>query len=428
MAAMAHALTPPAHADELELARIHCRGMRELIESNPAHWEDSQALAVMRGLCKRAWAVMHDPVCRAYLAAIDDFAAAMPLDSERGWSPGRMFGPWFVRREVLRKLRMLSDRLADLELGASTPDQEVRRARAARDLHAGAGAAPRRERYANALHTAADAVGGVPRLARVLRVPQDELERWLDATEEAPLEVFLASLDIVAAGPFVGEGRVLQGAEPLAARQPVWSFDRTVLPTLLGAALIAAACLFASLPLGNALPLVAWLCIVALLLAWCAIATRNTSTQVRTIGHVAVLVTVCFLGASLVYRPEQPVPQASVPVPTPKTIALPKKIAAAPAALPAKAHHAAHRPKLVQASLGPFAATSHAAAGATAAVAYDDACGALTGVASLQCLRCASEGVVSRLLCREQVRLEYCRNRDATEPACPSVIPASPPG
>ena len=111
---MVHALTSPAHGDELERARIHCQGMRELIESNPAHWEDAQALAVMRGLCKRAWAAMHDPVCRAYLAAIDDFAAALPLDSERGWSPGRMFGPWFVRREVLRKLRMLSDRLSDI--------------------------------------------------------------------------------------------------------------------------------------------------------------------------------------------------------------------------------------------------------------------------------------------------------------------------
>ena len=50
---------------------------------------------------------MQDPVCRAYLAAIDDFAAALPWASEHGWSPGRMFGPWFVRREVLRKLRML---------------------------------------------------------------------------------------------------------------------------------------------------------------------------------------------------------------------------------------------------------------------------------------------------------------------------------
>lgn len=436
MAGMAHAVTSRAHGDELELARIHCRGMRELIESNPAHWEDNQALAVMRGLCKRAWAVIHDPVCRAYLAAIDDFAAAMPLDSERGWSPGRMFGPWFVRREVLHKLRMLSDRLNELEVGSGSSDQEVRRAMAAKGLHAGSAAALRRERYASVLRTAADAVGGAPRLARVLRVPHDELERWLDGAEEAPLEVFLASLDLVAAGPFVREARGVRVAtlpvetpaprptgEPAPARAG-WALDRTVVPTLLGAALIAAACLFASLPLKNALPLVAWLCIVAILLAWCASATRNASAQVRTVGQAAVLVTVCFLGATLVYRSSDPLP---VPAPTPRNIDLP--VAAAPAeTTPAKPHRrSAGHPKVVQAALA-FPSTSHAAAGATAPAAPDDACASLTGVASAQCARCANEGLVSRLLCQERVRRDYCTHREGMDPLCPSVIPASPPG
>ena len=439
---MAHALTFPAHDDELQLARIHCRGMRELIESNPAHWDDNQALAVMRGLCKRAWAVMHDPVCRACLAAIDDFAAALPLDSERGWSPGRMFGPWFVRREMLRKLRVLSDRLTELELGSSAPHQEVRRAIAAKELHAGDGAAPRRERYANVLRTAADAVGGVPRLARVLRVPQDELERWVDGTAEAPLEMFLASLDLVAAGPFVREPRsarvavlpvaaalpAAQAAEPLPGGQVGWSFDRAVVPTLLGAALIAGACLFASLPLKTALPLVAWLCIVALLLAWCARATRNASTPVRTVGQAAVLVTVCFLGASLVYRADQPV-QRPAPAPAPKISEARAALALPQVAAPEKAHRrAASRPKVVPAALGPLASSGHASAGATAPAALDDTCASLSGVASLQCARCANEGVVSRLLCQERVRLDYCRNREGLESVCPSVIPASPPG
>jgi len=439
MAAMAHGLTPtPGNA--LRLARIHCQGMRELIESNPAHWEDEQALGVMRGLCKRALAVMQDPVCRAYLAAIDDFAAALPWASEHGWSPGRMFGPWFVRREVMRKLRMLADRLTELELDGSTSDQEVRRAIAAKELHAAAGAAPRRERYANVLRTAADAVGGVPRLARVLRVAPEELERWRDGTEEAPLEVFLASLDLVAAGPFVHEARGVRAAvlpveapappvSEVAAPRAGWGLDRAVVPSLLGAALIAAACLFASLPLRAALPLVAWLCIVAILLAWCASATRNASAQVRTVGQAAVLVTVCFLGASLVYRSPDPLPvPAAAPTPAPKTAALP--IAAAPAEIPpAKAHQrSASRPKVVQAALGPFASTSHASAGATAPAASNDACASLSGAASLQCLRCASEGFVSRLLCEERVRLDYCRNREGMDPLCPSAIPASPPG
>lgn len=439
---MAHALTAAARSDELELARIHCRGMRELIESNPAHWDDNQALAVMRGLCKRAWRVMQDPVCRACLAAIDDFAAALPLDSERGWSPGRLFGPWFVRREMLRKLRVLSDRLTELELGSSTADQEVRRAVAARELHAGDGAAPRRERYAAVLHRAADAVGGVARLARVLRVPQDELERWLQGSEEAPLDMFLASLDLVAAGPFVPGPRAVRVAalpaeplQPQASSAPAagprgWSFDRAVIPSLLGAALIAAACLFASLPLKNALPLVAWLCIVAILLAWCASATRNAGTKARTVGQAAVLVTICFLGASLVYRSDD-TGEVRVQAPAARTKTAERAVAAAPAQItPAKpAHHrSANRPKAGQAVPGPLAATSHAGAGATAPAVFEDTCAALTGVASLQCLRCANDGVVSRLLCQEQVRVEYCQRRDASDPLCPSVIPVSPPG
>jgi hypothetical protein len=437
MAAMAHGLTPtPGNA--LRLARIHCQGMRELIESNPAHWEDEQALGVMRGLCKRALAVMQDPVCRAYLAAIDDFAAALPWASEHGWSPGRMFGPWFVRREVMRKLRMLADRLTELELDGTTSDQEVRRAMAAKELRAGAGAAPRRERYANVLRTAADAVGGVPRLARVLRVAPEELERWRDGTEEAPLEVFLASLDLVAAGPFVHEARGVRAAVlpveapappvgEVAAPRAGWGLDRAVVPSLLGAALIAAACLFASLPLRAALPLVAWLCIVAILLAWCASATRNASAQVRSVGQAAVLVTVCFLGASLVYRSADPLP-VPASAPTPKAIDLP--LAAAPAVItPAKPHRpSASPPKVVQAALGTFPSTAHAAAGASAPAAFDDACAALTGVASLQCLRCANEGFVSRLLCQERVRLEYCQRREGLESQCPSAIPVSPPG
>src|SRR5262249_43050980 len=168
----------------------------------------------------------------------------------------------------------------------------------------------------------------------------EELEGCGDGSGEAPLEVFPASRDLVAAGPFVRESRGVRVAA-LPAESPApppvsevappragWALDRAVAPTLLGAALIAAACLFASLPLKNALPLVAWLCIVAILLAWCASATRNASAQVRPVGQAAVLVTVCFLGASLVSRSADPLPM-SAPAPTPRTIDLP--VAAAPA-------------------------------------------------------------------------------------------------
>src|SRR5437660_935341 len=355
MAGMAHALTSTPHGNELRLARIHCQGMRELIESNPAHWEDEQALTVMRALCKRAWSVMHDPVCRACLAAIDEFAAALPWDSERSWSPGRMFGPW---------------------------------------------------------------------LARVLRAPQEEVERWIDTTEEAPLEAFLASLDLVAAGPFVREPRGLRVAA-ITPAAPGSAFDRAILPTLLGAALIAAACLFASLPLRNAAPLVAWLCIVALLLAWCVRATRNAGTHAaRTVGQVAVLVTVCFLGASLVYRSDERM-QVRSALPAPKAVAQPKLAAAASAA--ERPQRRAARPKVLQAALAPLSPISQAAAGSSVPAAFEDACASLTGAASLQCLRCANEAGVWRLLCQEKARLEYCQRREGTDSLCPSVIPASPP-
>src|SRR5437588_510603 len=98
--------------------------------------------------------------------------------------------------------------------------------------------------------------------------PAEEVVPWVDTAQEAPLEAFRASLDLVAAGPCVRERRGLRVAA-IAPAAPGSAFDRAILPTLLGAALIAAACLFASLPLRNAAPLVAWLCIVALLLAWC---------------------------------------------------------------------------------------------------------------------------------------------------------------
>jgi hypothetical protein len=41
--------------------------------------------------------------------------------------------------------------------------------------------------------------------------------------------------------------------------------------------------------------------------------------------------------------------------------------------------------------------------------------------------RCAAEPGFWRLLCHEQVRVEYCADRQDAEPACPSSIPASPP-
>jgi len=47
------------------------------------------------------------------------------------------------------------------------------------------------------LHEACQTVGGVGPLARILRVPQPLLERWLEGEQEAPPEVYQACIDVV---------------------------------------------------------------------------------------------------------------------------------------------------------------------------------------------------------------------------------------
>jgi hypothetical protein len=55
--------------------------------------------------------------------------------------------------------------------------------------------------YAQTLQQAAEAAGGAQALARRLGVPLQRLRRWMAGYGSPPLETFLASLDIVAAGP-----------------------------------------------------------------------------------------------------------------------------------------------------------------------------------------------------------------------------------
>jgi hypothetical protein len=45
-------------------------------------------------------------------------------------------------------------------------------------------------------------VGSLPQLAERLRVSEAVLQIWLDGLAPAPLEVYLAALDLVANGPF----------------------------------------------------------------------------------------------------------------------------------------------------------------------------------------------------------------------------------
>jgi hypothetical protein len=66
---------------------------------------------------------------------------------------------------------------------------------------------PQRGRYAEALSRAEKILGSRARMAAFLRVAPEKIEAWLAGDEEAPLEVFLRSLDVIADGPYAPRGR-----------------------------------------------------------------------------------------------------------------------------------------------------------------------------------------------------------------------------
>ena len=51
--------------------------------------------------------------------------------------------------------------------------------------------------YSRALLRAAELLGGCDKLARVLRVPKDELNKWIGGDAKPPREVFLRVVDII---------------------------------------------------------------------------------------------------------------------------------------------------------------------------------------------------------------------------------------
>ena len=193
--------------DNPALARIHCDGLRDLVADNPAHWKDEQALQLIRALCARAREVLHDPASRAYLSAIDDYASALYW-SAYGRGPEPALAPYMLRREIMRQVRLLSERLSEL---AAERAQTVAVSPPAR--------LPKRERYASALRQAARSVGGSARLAALLRVPPPDLRRWTAGAETAPLKVFLAALKIVA-GPVA--------SPDVPAEKPGWRRSRNL--------------------------------------------------------------------------------------------------------------------------------------------------------------------------------------------------------
>jgi hypothetical protein len=69
-----------------------------------------------------------------------------------------------------------------------------------------------RTRYANALSRAERILGSRARLAHFFGVPVDRLASWIDGDEAAPLEIFLASLDLIADGPYAPAARRIRVA------------------------------------------------------------------------------------------------------------------------------------------------------------------------------------------------------------------------
>jgi hypothetical protein len=51
--------------------------------------------------------------------------------------------------------------------------------------------------YARAVRKAAELVGGRARLARMLQVPADEIEKWISEERKPPREIFLRVVDII---------------------------------------------------------------------------------------------------------------------------------------------------------------------------------------------------------------------------------------
>ena len=51
--------------------------------------------------------------------------------------------------------------------------------------------------YSRTLQKAAEVAGGQKKLARLLRVPLAELEKWIGDKDEPPMAVFLKAVDLV---------------------------------------------------------------------------------------------------------------------------------------------------------------------------------------------------------------------------------------
>ena len=212
---------------------------------------------------------------------------------------------------------------------------------------------------------------------------------------------------------------------------------------LLGVALVAsvALCAYASrspdalISFRTAMQIGGWLCLVAVLVGFCARVARHR----RHLGEVTAAATTFFTGAAMLYLTyfqwsELPTAPESSPVAktapgiwnpaahsAPLPIASPARSASAGGSARQVARVAASAPRIakqeaVEPLVEPVVAVVPVAAVAVAdvaVVAKEAGCASLTGL--------------SRFFCQERTRLAKCGAQDDADPACPSVIPASPP-
>jgi len=71
--------------------------------------------------------------------------------------------------------------------------------------------------YSRTLQRAAETAGGQKKLARQLRVPLGELEKWIADKDEPPMAVFLKAVDLVL-GETTSSGAGSDPGEPPAPR------------------------------------------------------------------------------------------------------------------------------------------------------------------------------------------------------------------
>jgi hypothetical protein len=213
------------------------------------------------------------------------------------------------------------------------------------------------------------------------------------------------------------------------------ALDARTFPVLLGVALAGSGAVLAyasdapEAPIGfkSAVEISGWLCAVVGALGFCVRLVRRS----RNFAEALAAATALFTGGGMVYLSGYE--WSDFPTANAEQLV----VKAAPelwnsAVLPAL-------PSLPAAAIAPTAtAMSTAMASAPhgrlfslatpARTTVKNACSGLTGVQSLQCLRCSSESGLSWLFCQEWARLEYCDGREESDPVCPSPIPVSPPG